>query len=71
MPIYEYKCEKCGEIYEVAQKLDEKPLEKCLKQDCGGLVKKIISKSSFQLKGGGWYKDRYSNTKNTNGGKTD
>jgi putative FmdB family regulatory protein len=52
MPIYEYKCQKCG-TFEVTQRITEKPLGKC--PTCKGKVKKLISNTSFQLKGTGWY----------------
>lgn len=52
MPIYEYKCQKCG-TFEVTQRITEKPLGKC--PTCKGRVKKLISNTSFQLKGTGWY----------------
>lgn len=52
MPIYEYQCQKCG-TFEVTQRITEKPLGKC--PSCKGKVKKLISNTSFQLKGTGWY----------------
>jgi putative FmdB family regulatory protein len=52
MPIYEYKCEKCG-TFEATQRITEKPLSRC--PTCKGKVKKLISNTSFQLKGTGWY----------------
>ncbi len=57
MPIREYKCTKCGDTTEVIQKINEKPLETCSK--CGGKLEKLISNSSFVLKGSGWYKTDY------------
>jgi putative FmdB family regulatory protein len=57
MPIYEYKCEKCGRESEVMQKMTEKPLIECEK--CGGKLKKMISNTSFVLKGSGWYATDY------------
>ncbi len=60
MPIREYKCSECGEITEVIQKINEKPLEKCPK--CGGKLEKLISNSSFVLKGSGWYKTDYASS---------
>ncbi|RZD17317.1 MAG: zinc ribbon domain-containing protein [Candidatus Acididesulfobacter guangdongensis] len=57
MPIREYKCTKCGDTTEVIQKINEKPLEVCSK--CGGKLEKLISNSSFVLKGSGWYKTDY------------
>ncbi len=56
MPTYEYKCGKCGTI-EVTQKITDRPLKKC--PDCGCKVKKLISQSSFHLKGSGWYATDY------------
>ncbi len=57
MPIYEYRCKQCNRIIEVLQKINSKPLTKCL--ECGGEVEKIISVSSFQFKGNGWYDTDY------------
>ena len=57
MPIYEYKCEKCGIEHEVMQKMTEKPLTVC--KSCGGRLKKLISNTSFVLKGSGWYVTDY------------
>ena len=57
MPIYEYKCEKCEKEHEVMQKMTEKPLTVC--QSCGGRLKKLISNTSFVLKGSGWYVTDY------------
>ena len=56
MPIYEYKCQKCG-TFEVTQKITGKPLSRC--PACKGKVKKLISNTSFQLKGTGWYVTDY------------
>jgi putative FmdB family regulatory protein len=58
MPIYEYVCEKCGKKYNVIFKIDED--QKTIPCDCGHKEKKIISVSSFVLKGTGWAKDGYS-----------
>jgi len=52
MPIYEYRCEKCGD-FEVTQKITDNPLSRC--PTCKNKVKKLISNTSFQLKGTGWY----------------
>lgn len=59
MPIYEYECTSCCNVFEVFQRMTENPLTAC--PDCTGAVKKLVSRSSFQLKGTGWYADGYSN----------
>ena len=56
MPTYEYNCNKCG-IFEVSQHITEAPLSKC--PHCRGKVHKLISQTSFQLKGSGWYLTDY------------
>ena len=56
MPIYEYQCQKCGP-FETTQRITDKPLRKC--PTCKGKVKKLISNTSFQLKGTGWYVTDY------------
>ena len=57
MPIYEYRCTSCGHTLEVIQKFNDKPLKKCT--ECSGVLEKLISRSAFQLKGGGWYNEGY------------
>ena len=59
MPVYEYECSGCKKTFEVQQRMADAPLTTC--PECGGEVRKLISRSSFQLKGGGWYTDGYSN----------
>lgn len=58
MPIYEYQCDNCQQVTEAWQSLADEPLTTC--QSCAGTLKKLISMSSFHLKGGGWYADGYS-----------
>jgi putative FmdB family regulatory protein len=60
MPIYEYECTQCGRVEEIFQKFSDKPLTKCKK--CSGKLHKLISQSSFHLKGTGWYATDYANT---------
>ena len=59
MPIYEYQCNKCSKIHEIWQKINDTPPDKCT--ECGGSLHKLVSLSSFQLKGEGWYVNGYSN----------
>lgn len=58
MPVYEYQCQACQDIIEVRQSMADAPLTTC--PACAGALKKIISMTSFSLKGGGWYSDGYS-----------
>ncbi|MEK7261191.1 MAG: FmdB family zinc ribbon protein [Pseudomonadota bacterium] len=54
MPIYEYRCEACGQALEVMQKLSDAALTDC--PSCSRpALKKLISAAGFQLKGSGWY----------------
>jgi putative FmdB family regulatory protein len=56
MPTYEYSCTSCG-TFDVEQRITEPALSTCDK--CGGPVHRLISRSSFALRGGGWYADGY------------
>jgi putative FmdB family regulatory protein len=57
MPIYEYECEGCHKVHEVMQKFSDAPLAAC--PECGKSVHKIMSRTSFALKGTGWYSTDY------------
>ena len=59
MPIYEYECTTCGNVEEALQKFSDKPLKKC--KNCSGKLHKLVSHSSFHLKGTGWYVTDYAN----------
>lgn len=62
MPIYEYRCQACGHELEATQRIVESPLTLC--PACNQpTLERLISMSSFHLKGGGWYKDLYSSKK--------
>lgn len=65
MPLYEYECEKCGHRFDKLSKMTD-PNPPCpragdddTERVCGGSTKKLISRSEFVLKGGGWAKDGY------------
>ena len=58
MPLYEYQCTQCGKIEEAIQKFSDPPLTVC--PHCSGKLNKLISQSSFHLKGTGWYVTDYS-----------
>jgi len=62
MPIYEYACGKCEHEWEVEQRISDDPIKTC-PQCRSRQVKKLISRTSFVLKGSGWYSDLYSSSK--------
>lgn len=54
MPIYEYRCERCGHQQEFLQKLSDPPHTRC--PQCGEeAFSKMVTAAGFQLKGSGWY----------------
>ena len=57
MPLYEYSCHQCGEVFEVMQKFADEPL--ATHEGCGGTVERLVSAPSFQFKGTGWYVTDY------------
>jgi putative FmdB family regulatory protein len=57
MPLYEYKCAKCGDVFELIQKFSDEPLHE--HPGCGGAVEKLVSVSALQFKGSGWYVNDY------------
>ena len=61
MPIYEYKCKKCGKEFEVFQQMRDPAVKSC--RFCKGPVTKLMSLSSFHLKGSGWYVTDYGGKK--------
>jgi putative FmdB family regulatory protein len=63
MPLYEYRCKGCAHLEEFLQKVSDPAPLMC--PACGQehTLEKQVSLGSFQLKGGGWYKDLYSSTK--------
>lgn len=60
MPIYEYKCPKCDRVVELKQKIAHAVAPMCCEENCNIEMDRIISRSSFQLKGTGWERDGYS-----------
>jgi putative FmdB family regulatory protein len=63
MPLYEYRCKKCGHLFERIQKFSDKPVRKC--PECGGPVEKTISAPAVQFKGSGWYVTDYAKKSGT------
>jgi len=67
MPLYEYECTKCNNHTEIFQRVSDKPIARCKK--CNGRMKKLISQSSFHLKGSGWYVTDYASKSGGHDGK--
>ena len=61
MPIYEYKCPACGRTFEELRKFEDidRPAT-CPSETCVAEAVRQVSRTSFELKGGGWAKDGYS-----------
>lgn len=70
MPLYEYQCEKCGEVFEVIQKFADAPLT--THTTCGGTVHRLLSAPALQFKGSGWYITDYAkSSRSSSSGKSD
>jgi putative FmdB family regulatory protein len=70
MPIYEYACDKCGHEFEREQRITDDPVKTC--PSCKAKkVRRLISRTAFVLKGGGWYSDLYSSAKPGSDSKSD
>jgi putative FmdB family regulatory protein len=61
MPVYEYQCKACGRDFEYQQRMSDPDKTTC--EACGGALDRLISRTAFSLKGGGWYKDLYASPK--------
>lgn len=57
MALYDYKCRKCGTVFEVRQKFSDEPLK--VHEECGGDVDRLLSAPALQFKGSGWYVTDY------------
>lgn len=64
MPIYEYRCDECSEVFEALQRVADEPLDSCRR--CGGPAKRIVSSPAIHFVGTGWYVTDYAR-KNQNG----
>src|ERR1700682_5528260 len=68
MPIYEYKCERCNDVFEVRQKIADEPLTEHEKG--GGPVRRLMSAPALQFKGTGWYITDYGRSGSPKGGES-
>jgi putative FmdB family regulatory protein len=69
MPLYEYRCHKCGQTFEVMQKFSDDPLT--THEACGGELEKLLSSPALQFKGSGWYITDYARSGGSSNGKSD
>jgi putative FmdB family regulatory protein len=67
MPIYKYVCQQCGTRSEVMQKVSEPAPATCPSCGAAGPLERVVSRTSFQHKGGGWYADLYGSSKKDSG----
>src|ERR1051326_5401607 len=65
MPLYEYKCDRCGDVFEVIEKFSDPPLQE--HAGCGGHVERLLSAPALQFKGTGWYVTDYARNSGNNG----
>ena len=67
MPLYSYRCNLCGFVDDVI--IDTAKRDKkfpCEQEGCSGIMIRELDAPSFHLKGGGWYKDGYSDKRKKN-----
>jgi putative FmdB family regulatory protein len=69
MPVYEYECNQCKEIFEIFHKIDEDCRVACPK--CLGPARKLISATNFILKGSGFYVNDYPSKHRQEGKKSE
>ncbi len=69
MPIYEYQCNKCNEVFEIFHKIEEDGKVTCPK--CLGPAKRLISATNFVLKGSGFYVNDYPSTSRKEGKRSE
>jgi putative FmdB family regulatory protein len=62
MPIYEYECSQCHQPSDALQKVNDPPPETCPHCGARNTLSRLLSRTSFVLKGGGWYADLYSSS---------
>jgi putative FmdB family regulatory protein len=69
MPLYEYQCDQCGDVFELIQRFSDQPLS--VHPRCGGPVHRLISAPALQFKGTGWYITDYGRGSSAAGGSSD
>ncbi len=67
MPTYDYRCEKCGQVFEMSHAFDAKPPETCCDEHCDGTLRRIFSPPTIIFKGSGWHVNDYGRGSNGSG----
>ena len=57
MPTYEYRCDECGDSFDILQRMSDDPLVTCKK--CGGTLRKVLHPVAIHFKGSGFYTTDY------------
>lgn len=68
MPTYEYKCRKCGTVFEVSHGFDEKPPKTCRADGCRGKLERLFTPPAIIFKGKGWHVTDYGRGNGRRGG---
>lgn len=72
MPNYDYRCEVCGHVFEVFQKMSDPKLSDCPSEGCGGSVKRLLGAGAGVIfKGTGFYQTDYRSKSYSDGAKKD
>jgi putative FmdB family regulatory protein len=66
VPTYDYECDSCKKRFEYFQSMNDPRKTVC--EECGGKLERVIVGAAFHLKGGGWYKDGYGDSKSAPSG---
>ncbi|MFW5869081.1 MAG: FmdB family zinc ribbon protein [Armatimonadota bacterium] len=59
MPTYDYKCEICGQVFEIRHGFDEGPPDSCCSDACDGTLRRVFSPPTIIFKGSGWHVTDY------------
>jgi len=57
VPTYEYRCDECGDSFDILQRMSDDPLVTCKK--CGGTLRKVLHPVAIHFKGSGFYTTDY------------
>ena len=64
MPLYSYRCDTCHTTTEILAKMSDPPPKICATCGAEGTMRKLLARTSFKLKGSGWYRQGYEGASN-------